>query len=74
MRLSQSKYSTFPAGPVAQIFNQQEGNEIPIILGTVTSGNIWKFLQLEGLECRIDINEYYLKDIDKILGILATCC
>jgi hypothetical protein len=57
----------------AQIFNQQEGNQIPIILGTVTSGNIWKFLQLEGQECRIDINEYYLKDIGQILGILANC-
>jgi hypothetical protein len=56
----------------AQIFNQQEGNQISIILGTVTSGNIWKFLQLEGQECRIDINEYYLKDIGQILGILAS--
>lgn len=57
----------------AQIFNQQEGNQIPLILGVVTSGNIWKFLQLEGQECRIDLNEYYLKDLPKILGILATC-
>ncbi len=56
----------------AQIFNQQEGNEIPIILGVVTSGNIWKFLQLEGQECRIDLNEYYLKDLPQILGIFAT--
>jgi hypothetical protein len=56
----------------AQIFNQQEGNQIPTILGVVTSGNIWKFLQLEGQECRIDLNEYYLKDLPQILGILAT--
>jgi hypothetical protein len=54
----------------AQIFNQQADNQIPIILGVVTSGNIWKFLQLQGKECRIDLNEYYLKDISKILGIL----
>ena len=57
----------------AQIFNEQENNQIPIILGVVTSGNIWKFLQLEGQEIRIDINEYYLKDIPQILGILGTC-
>jgi len=55
----------------AQIFNEQEGNQIPIILGVVTSGNIWKFLQLEGQEVRIDLNEYYLKDITQILGILS---
>lgn len=57
----------------AQIFNQQADNEIPIILGVVTSGNIWKFLQLQGKECRIDLNEYYLQDLSKILGILNTC-
>jgi hypothetical protein len=57
----------------AQIFNQQENHQIPLILGAVTSGNIWKFLQLKDQECYIDLNEYYLKDISKILGILATC-
>ena len=31
----------------AQIFNEPEGNQIPVILGAVTSGNIWRFLQLE---------------------------
>ncbi|WP_013320451.1 hypothetical protein [Gloeothece verrucosa] len=44
----------------AQIFNEREGNNIPIILGAVTSGNIWKFLQLEGKAIKIDFNEYYL--------------
>lgn len=56
----------------AQIFNQQEGNQISSILGVVTSGNIWRFLHLEGLDVRIDLYEYYLRDISSILGILAT--
>ncbi len=56
----------------AQIFNQQENNPIPVILGVVTSGNIWKFMELENQEVRIDINEYYLRDIPKILGILTS--
>ncbi|WP_353734901.1 MULTISPECIES: hypothetical protein [unclassified Okeania] len=30
----------------AQIFNQQQGNQISTIYGVVTTGNIWKFLQL----------------------------
>ncbi len=55
----------------AQIFNIQEGNSINSILGIVTSGNIWKFLLLEGEQCTIDVNEYYLKDTAQILGILA---
>lgn len=56
----------------AQIFNEQEGNNISTILGVVTSGNIWKFLQLEGQNLRIDVSEYYLRDVEKILGILAS--
>lgn len=56
----------------AQIFNQRERNESLPILGVVTSGNLWKFLQLEGKLLKIDINEYYLRDVRKILGILAT--
>jgi hypothetical protein len=57
----------------AQIFNEQEGNRIPIISGVVTSGNIWKFLRLEKQELSIDLDEYYLRDIENILGILADC-
>jgi hypothetical protein len=30
----------------ARQFNQQEGTEIPVIYGIVTSGNQWKFLKL----------------------------
>jgi hypothetical protein len=56
----------------AQIFNHRERNENLSILGVVTSGNLWKFLQLEDKLLKIDINEYYLRDVSKILGILAT--
>ena len=55
----------------AQIFNQREGNQIPVILGVVTSGNIWKFLQLSDKKLSIDATEYYLKDVNQILGIFA---
>ncbi|MEG4288041.1 hypothetical protein Q5692_04520 [Microcoleus sp. C2C3] len=55
----------------AQVFNEREGNKIPVILGAVTSGNIWRFLQLEEKHLRVDATEYYLKDVNKILGILA---
>ncbi|MHC5936213.1 hypothetical protein [Nostoc sp.] len=54
----------------AQLFNQQEGNEIKTIYGAVTTGDIWKFLKLEGTDVFIDLNNYYIKEINKILGIL----
>ena len=56
----------------AQIFNEREGNEISVIYGTVTSGTNWKFLKLEGKVVEIDLVEYYLADVNKILGILAS--
>ncbi|MCL1467350.1 hypothetical protein [Argonema galeatum] len=55
----------------AQVFNEREENKIPVILGAVTSGNVWRFLQLEEKQLRVDSTEYYLKDVNKILGIFA---
>jgi hypothetical protein len=50
----------------AQVFNEREVNQIPVILGAVTSGNYWRFLQLEEKQLRVDATEYYLKDVNKI--------
>jgi len=54
----------------AQLFNQQEGNDIKTVYGAVTTGDIWKFLKLSGSDVFIDLNNYYIREIDKILGIL----
>jgi len=55
----------------AQVFNDREGNQIPVVLGVVTSGNIWRFLELSEKHLKVDATEYYLKDINKVLGIFA---
>lgn len=55
----------------AQLFNQKEGNDIDVIYGIVTTGNMWKFLKLQNQIVYIDFSEYYIKDIQKILGILS---
>lgn len=54
----------------AQQFNQTHNLAIPHIYGVVTNGSIWKFLQLTGSELAIDITEYDITPIDRILGIL----
>ena len=54
----------------AQLFNQQEGNEISIIYGAVTTGTVWQFLELENKVVSIDLTEYFIRDIQKIIGIL----
>ena len=55
----------------ARIFNERAGNEVSTIYGVVTTGSIWKFMKLDGSIISIDLTEYYLKDVNKILGILA---
>lgn len=56
----------------ASIFNEREGNEIPAIYGAVTSGTNWKFLRLKDQVIEIGLTEYYITDVNKILGILAS--
>jgi hypothetical protein len=54
----------------AQLFNQEEENEINTIYGAVTTGDIWKFMKLVGNDLFIDLDNYYIKEVSKILGIL----
>lgn len=54
----------------AQLFNQKAGNDIELIYGVVTTGTTWKFMTLKGNTVLIDSIEYYIKEVDKILGIL----
>jgi len=57
----------------ARIFNEGEGNKnATIIYGAVTSGQTWRFLILKEQVIEIDLTEYYLIDVNKILGILAS--
>lgn len=55
----------------AQQFNQHKGNPIESIYGIVTIGTLWRFLRLRGSVVEIDLTEYYIENIDKILGILV---
>ena len=57
----------------AQIFNERHQNLIPTVYGVITTGSNWKFLRLEGNVVTVDLEEYYLNDVSKILGILRYC-
>lgn len=54
----------------ANIYNEQEGTQLLTIYGAVTSGNIWKFLKLHNNAIYIDLEDYTIKEITKIIGIL----
>ncbi|MGD1712630.1 hypothetical protein [Dapis sp. BLCC M172] len=55
----------------AEIYNKQDGKDVPVIYGAVTTGHVWKFLKLEKNVVFIDIENYYIKDSRKIIGILV---
>lgn len=55
----------------AQIFNERKGQS-QTIYGVVSTGTLWKFLTLEAQILTIDRSEYFIAQIDKIIGILAT--
>lgn len=56
----------------AKMFNEKHNNQVNTIYGVVTTGNIWQFLKLEENVAYIDIDKYYINEVDKILGILVS--
>ncbi|MDM8569368.1 hypothetical protein QUF50_07670 [Thiotrichales bacterium HSG1] len=54
----------------AEIYNKQDNKSIPCIYGAVTTGHAWKFLKLEKNTVYIDIEDYYIKNPKKIIGII----
>jgi hypothetical protein len=63
----------------AQRFNLSKGQAIETIYGVVTSGTVWRFLQLtekvvslaKPLPWRIDLTDYPLLPVDNVLGVLV---
>jgi|ERR671933_2353596 hypothetical protein len=56
----------------ARIFNERGGKETENIFGAVTNGNQWKFLKLEKEVIYMDLDDYYIINPEKIIGILIS--
>lgn len=56
----------------AQIFNQRQDRHNGWIYGAVTTGTNWKFMRLLAAVVEIDPNEYFLNNINKLMGILRS--
>ncbi len=66
----QSGYGQCVATMVAaQLKNQQEGKAIEKILSVVTTGSLWQFFVLSNSELILDLVEYSVSEISRILGI-----
>ncbi len=56
----------------AKLFNERGENGISTIYGAVTTGSLWRFLKLENQTVYVDLEEYYLVNVGKIVGILLS--
>ena len=55
----------------AQAFNAARGADVRAVYGAVTTGTIWMFLRLVGVRVEIDLREYFLGDIERVVGVLV---
>ena len=55
----------------AQRFNLSKRQVVETIYGVVTSGTVWRFLQLTGNVVSIDLTDYPLLPVDNVLGVLV---
>jgi hypothetical protein len=57
----------------ARMFNEKEGNNIPSVYGTVTTGIFWKFIKLTNNIVEIDLKDYSIEDNpERVIGILSS--
>jgi hypothetical protein len=55
----------------AQRFNEANQQPTQVVYGSVTSGNLWSFLKLEKQTVTIDLTDYLVPPVGKLLGILV---
>jgi hypothetical protein len=55
----------------AQRFNIIKGQTVKTIYGVVTSGTVWRFLQLIENTVSIDLTDYPLLPVENVLGVLV---
>jgi hypothetical protein len=62
-------FSNIPSHEISNLLQETLTENVPLAT-VITSGNLWKFLRLEDNTLYIDLDDYVIKDITKIVGIL----
>ena len=55
----------------AALYNQRVESPLPAVFGVVTTGSTWKFLRLAGTTVTLDLKEYYIDNLGKLVGVLT---
>jgi len=56
----------------AVIFNEKSGAAERAVYGAVTTGSDWRFLRMRGLTVEVDREEYYLREVDRVVGVMVS--
>jgi hypothetical protein len=51
-------------------YNRRHNSIVNPIFGCVTTGSLWKFMELSGGHLRIDLTEYTISQVERIISIL----
>src|SRR5207302_1481012 len=55
-----------------RLFNQRKERDLLHIFGVVTTGSLWKFMRLEGAVVSLDLREYPISELGRVVGILVS--
>jgi len=55
----------------AELYNQRAESPIQAVCGVVTTGSAWKFLRMTGTTVTLDLKEYYIDNLGKLIGVLT---
>jgi hypothetical protein len=56
----------------ARLFNERKGRDIPCVHGVVTTGSLWKFMSFAGDVVSLDLREYPISELGRVVGILVS--
>lgn len=55
----------------AQHFNTKHLSDVVVVYGCITTGSLWHFLKLVDKNLYIDMDEYHVQPLQRIMGILS---
>ena len=55
----------------ASLFNERHEQPGRVVYGAVTTGSDWRFLRMSGREVEIEREEYYLREVERIVGVMV---
>lgn len=69
--LKQGMGQCLAAMVAAQRFNQTNQRAIPTVYGSVTTGTVWRFLQLVAQTVTVELVDYPVPPVERVLSILV---